>query len=66
MKEYKRSRERQQTAGTGMGVSGSSITNTLAPQQISDLTLDDTVMQVQRVVLLCRSIPTLYVIYCRG
>ena len=46
LKEYKRSRERQQTTGAGV-VSVSSITNTLAPQQISELVLDDTVMQVQ-------------------
>ena len=45
LKEYKRSRERQQTTGAGV-VSVSSITNTLAPQQISELVLDDTVMQV--------------------
>ncbi len=45
LKEYKRSRERQQTTGTGVGVSGASITNTLAPQQVNEVELDDTVMQ---------------------
>ena len=48
LKEYKRSRERQQTTGTGVGVSGSFIANTLAPQQLSKVEWDDTVMQVCR------------------
>ena len=46
LKEYKRSRERQQTAGTGGGVVGTSIPNTLSPQEICEISLDDTVMQV--------------------
>ncbi len=46
LKEYKRSRERQQTAGIGGGVAGAGITNTLAPQQIDDVMVDDTIMQV--------------------
>lgn len=47
LKEYKRSRERQQTAGMGAGsVSGAAIANILSPQQICNLELDDTIMQV--------------------
>ena len=46
LKEYKRSRERQQTTGTGGGVSGASVTNTLSPQQVKEVELDDTIMQV--------------------
>lgn len=47
LREYKRSRERQQTTGTGGGVSGAAITNTLSPQLVREVELDDTVMQVR-------------------
>lgn len=46
LKEYKRSRERQQTAGIGGGVGGLAMCNSLHPVQLMELELDDTVMQV--------------------
>ena len=46
LKEYKRSRERQQTAGIGGGFGSSAASNMLYPVQLLDLELDDTTMQV--------------------
>ena len=49
LKEYKKSRERQQTAGMGGGVSAGAITNTLSPQRVcrDDVELDNTIVQVK-------------------